>query len=158
MKPEQDAGATGTRIQSSSSNCYSTIVLELNVTDSSQNIQISLYRIYYSYLGLESSQQYSFDSISAADYGTEVLTGLSKFGNDDTFGQAGVFVPGIIFFRFKSDWAFRPWQKNRSEGLVLLPSHPTSQELRNCGFTTAKVVVPSESCSTALLIRIWTHR
>lgn len=104
-----------------------TIVLELSVTDSSQNIQISLYRIYYSYLRFESSsQQYSIYSITAADYGTEFLTGLSKFDNDDVFGQVGVSVARIIFARFKSDQAFRHWETNRPEGLILCPPHPTN--------------------------------
>lgn len=68
-------------------------MLELSVRDGSQNIQIALYRIYDSYLGFEaSSQQYS------ADYGTEVLTGLSKFDNDDTFGQAGLTVCSWNYF------------------------------------------------------------
>lgn len=133
-----------------------TIVLEPSVIDSSQNIQISLYITYYSYLRFESSsQQYSIHSITAADCRTEVLTGPSKFENDDIFGQAEVSGARIVFARLRFDQAFRHWEANRPEGLILCPSHLKSQELRNdCGFTTTKVVVPSVSWSTALLIKI----
>lgn len=102
-----------------------TIVLEPSVTDGSQNMQVSLYRMYFSYLRFEPySQQCSIDSITAADYGTELLSGMSKFDND-IFGQGGVSVPGIIFTKFKSDGAFRHWETNRPEGLLLCPSHPS---------------------------------
>lgn len=118
-----------------------TIELELSVTDTAR-----IYRTLY------------------IEYVTEnwVLIRLSKFDDDDIFGQAGVSSPGIIrCTRFKSDRVFRHWETRQPEGFMLCPPHPTSQVLRNSyGVTIAKMDVPSESrpWSTALVIKIWALR
>lgn len=160
VRAEQDVGATGTRSQSSSSNCsnsprhYCTgnncYRWQTEYTDFFiQNILL-IFDIPLNNTELKALLQQTM--------GLKFWLGCQNL-TDDIFGQAGVSVSGTIFARFKSDGAFRHWETTRPGGLVLCPSHPTGQELRNsCGFTTAKVAVPSESWSSALVIKICTPR